>query len=449
MNTTPSLYRRLMGFLILFLVICASLAGLITYKSAQVEINRDYDSQMKADNYIIYMLIREELEEKNNLNEVQESFNDSMKDEEATENMLDYNGWRAFRIWKGNRLLLKSVSAPDPSVPRKPENFSFATNDKGTWRIYTEDYPQNGASIEVWENLNNRNSLYHQIFTGFIKALAGVIPLSILLLLVLLRTEFKKIRGLVFQIRSRAPDSLEPLTFKRLPQEIKPLLEAINDLIARVKSSLERERLFINSAAHELKTPLTALSLQSQLLPESDTAQSIHKTLARAAHLVNQLLILARVGHHRFETEHISLRDLLSEILAERAFMASQKDLAIYLGADYAPITTQRDLLKILLGTLVDNAMKYTPEGGSIHLYIHDHALQIEDSGQGIPEADRSKVFDKFYRGGNTSQEEGSGLGLSIAKEIADSLNIILTLGQSDELGGLSVRLDFPEPAPL
>ena len=388
--------------------------------------------------------IREELEEKNNLNEVQESFNNSMKDADATENMLDYNGWRAFRIWKGDRLLLKSVSAPDPSIPKKTENFSFVTNDQGTWRIYTENYPQNGASIEVWENLNNRNSLYHQIFSGFIKALTGVIPLSILLLLVLLRTEFQKIRGLILQIRNRAPDSLEPLTFKSIPQEIKPLLEAINNLIARVKSSLERERLFINSAAHELKTPLTALSLQAQLLPESDTAQSIHKTLARATHLVNQLLILARVGHHRFDTEHVSLHEVLSEILAERALIASHKDLAIYLGEDHAPIIIQRDLLKILLGTFIDNAMKYTPEGGSIHLHIHDHALQIEDSGQGIPELDIPKVFDKFYRGSNATQEDGSGLGLSIAKDIADSLNITLTLGHSVELGGLSVRLDFP-----
>ena len=214
---------------------------------------------------------------------------------------------------------------------------------------------------------------------------------------------------------------------------------------------------FVADAAHELRSPLTALKLQAQALRRADEDSAareagiarLNQGIDRAIHLVEQLLVLAReeagAGQASAIGEQINLQDVVKLAVADVLPLARHKQIDLGLAENQAPellqVRGQSEALRILLRNLLDNAVKYTPEAGQVDVSLHLHAgqpvLTIEDSGPGIAPDDRPRVFDRFFRASDVALESGSGLGLAIVKVIAQRHGATLALDRSDRLGGL------------
>ncbi|MBV8122794.1 MAG: two-component sensor histidine kinase [Burkholderiaceae bacterium] len=268
------------------------------------------------------------------------------------------------------------------------------------------------------------------------------------------------------QIANRAADDLAPLVAADMPSELGPLVAEFNALLHRVAGAFEAQQHFVADAAHELRSPLTALKLQLQGLQRATDAQEqaqaaarLAKGIDRASHLVDQLLALARqegrslavLGAH-----DVALDALCRDAVVAVADAAGAKGIDLGLGrCDAAQVRGQSESLAMLIRNLLDNAIKYTPAGGHVDLSLRSEGsrtvvLCVEDSGPGIASAERERVFDRFYRSPETTAlagAQGSGLGLAIVRAIADSHGATITLDRSPTLGGLWVRIVFPVQA--
>jgi two-component system OmpR family sensor kinase len=243
-----------------------------------------------------------------------------------------------------------------------------------------------------------------------------------------------------------------------LPDEVRPLVQELNLLFGRVRTAFDAQQNFVADAAHELRTPLAALKLQVQSLARSDSVDAKNVAVARlnagierATRLVEQLLVLARQEASAAggaPKQPLDLALLSRRAVADLIGVAQAKSIDLGLQrADAATIEGQPDALMILLRNLVDNAIKYTPSGGTVDVsVVHDSGaivVTVEDSGPGIPPEERERVFDRFYRVPG-SDAAGSGLGLAIIKSIAERHGATLVLGHSQRLGGLEVTVRFP-----
>jgi two-component system OmpR family sensor kinase len=259
-----------------------------------------------------------------------------------------------------------------------------------------------------------------------------------------------------------------------VPEEVQPLVQALNDLLARLNAALQAQRQFVADAAHELRTPLTALLLQAQLLERAGGDEQrvaamaeLKQGLERATRVIQQLLTLAReepggkpdAGLSEFEP--VLLDELLASLVMRFQALAEAK--GIHLRYQRTPDVANRPLvrgdpqaLQTLLANLIDNALRYTPAGGEVIVADHDPlqpagpVVVIDDSGPGIPPEERERVFARFYRrpqsGTAAGDVQGTGLGLAIVRAIAERHGILISLGGS-AAGGLAVRVRFP-PVP-
>lgn len=285
-----------------------------------------------------------------------------------------------------------------------------------------------------------------------------LVPILLLIVAKLVRKLFRPIAVLSAEIDQRAEQDLHPVEASHLPAEVRPFVVAINRLLARVEQSMETQRRFVADAAHELRTPLSALSLQAERLaeaPMSDLARDrlrlLRQGIERGRSLINQLLALAKAqAALERPTSSVSVLDIYRQVLADLLPLAEAKQIDMGIeGEQDARLPVNELDLMALVKNLVDNAIRYTPEGGKIDLAIIPEAdravLRIEDSGPGIPVAERERVFDPFYRSLGSDQV-GSGLGLSIVKAIADRMGAEIQLGFSDEVrpAGLRVSVFVP-----
>jgi signal transduction histidine kinase len=300
-------------------------------------------------------------------------------------------------------------------------------------------------------------------------ALRIVIPLLLLLPLLgaavvgVVGSGLRPLRRVAGEVQRRDVHSLAPIAAARLPQEIAPLVNELNRLLMRLNAAFQTQRAFVADAAHELRSPLTALSLELQLLERApdeaarrEALANLKAAAARAIHLVEQLLTLARneprepVG----ELRPLALEQPVAEGIADAHALAASRQIELSLEADPATIRGDRGALRTLVRNLVDNAVRYTPEGGCVRVRTRAASgiagreaalLEVADSGPGIPPAARERAFDRFYRRAG-SPEGGSGLGLAIVKAVADRHGAEVRLGDAPE-GGLLVTVVFPPAA--
>jgi two-component system OmpR family sensor kinase len=243
-----------------------------------------------------------------------------------------------------------------------------------------------------------------------------------------------------------------------LPEEVLPLVQELNLLFGRVRVAFAAQQHFVADAAHELRSPLTALKLQAQALRRvhDDAGREaaiarLNEGIDRAIQLVSQLLVLAREEGERgaaAQWQRIDLQDLARQAVADVLPQAQARRVDVGLVTpDAVWVHGQPEPLHILLRNLLENAVKYSPEGGQVDLSLAVEqaapCLAVEDSGPGIPEAERERVFDRFYRAPGT-QAGGSGLGLAIVKAIAERHGASLRLDRSQRLGGLKAEIRFP-----
>jgi two-component system OmpR family sensor kinase/two-component system sensor histidine kinase QseC len=289
-----------------------------------------------------------------------------------------------------------------------------------------------------------------------------VIPLVLLLPIMIgavawiVRRGLLPLRFVAAEVQRRDARSLAPLGTDSLPREIEPLVSELNRLLERLQRAFAAQRAFISDAAHELRSPLTALRLQLQLLDRApdeterlEARTRLGAAVERAIHLVEQLLALARSEPQDAATdfEKVDLAAAAAEGIKDTHDLALARN--IDLGLDAAPglyIQGNREALRTLARNLVDNAVRYTPPGGTVQVRCgstaQDALLEVSDSGLGIAAPDRERVFDRFYRRA-AAQEDGTGLGLAIVKAIAERHGARIELGEAPG-GGLHVVVRFP-----
>ncbi|PDO88248.1 sensor histidine kinase [Kosakonia pseudosacchari] len=263
----------------------------------------------------------------------------------------------------------------------------------------------------------------------------------------------------VNEISLRTPDDLSPLKAVPKHRELRQMVDAVNGFLARVRESTERERVFIADAAHELRTPLAAMRINVEALQSYVSSDSQKELLAgiirsnsRAARLVNQLLLMMH-SEARIDTvmEPVPLTTLIQERMAGLAPLAAERRIELeFYAEEEIWVTGVRERLMSLIDNLIENAVKYSPEGGRVEVALravnHSTQLRVSDTGPGIPVELRERVFDRFFRDPNQMQS-GSGLGLAIVKAVAQQHNSSVSLSTSAE-GGLMVTVDFPNHKP-
>ncbi|MDF1484581.1 sensor histidine kinase N-terminal domain-containing protein [Ramlibacter sp. H39-3-26] len=331
------------------------------------------------------------------------------------------------------------------------------------------------ALVQVAETREKRSVLATEIIKGVMLPQFVILPLAVLLVWLALARGIKPLSQLEERIRARRPDDLSPLDNKTVPLEVVPLVSSVNDLLTRLQDSIATHKRFLADAAHQLKTPLAGLRMQADLAQREGTStdelkrslQQIGRGSIRATHTVNQLLALARAegsgaGMHSVPCD---LAQLVMEVVQDSVPRALEK--SIDLGYDGAApgmpgvdVSGNPTLLKELVRNLVDNAINYTPSStgrpGVVTARVltdtfgHVLLLQVEDSGPGVPAAERELVFQPFYRALGTDAD-GSGLGLPIVLEIARQHGAVVTVeeahpGQVPPGALFSVR--FPAHAP-
>ena len=297
--------------------------------------------------------------------------------------------------------------------------------------------------VQVAETLDKRSRLATEIIKGVILPQFVILPLAVLLVWFALARGIAPLNRLQQRIRQRESQDLSPIDEHDAPEEVAPLVRSINDLLARLDQSMGAQKHFLADAAHQLKTPLAGLRTQAELAQREIDAgtdtQSVKRSLQqialssqRAAHMVNQLLSMARAEDEEQarRQQRFSLTGLATETVRDFVPKAMDKHIDLgYEGPDaddrLPPLLGQPLLVRELIRNLVDNALQYTPEGGTVTVRVMPDpfgqvvVLQVEDNGPGIPPAERELVFQPFYRALGTNVD-GSGLGLAIVKEIAD-----------------------------
>ncbi len=363
------------------------------------------------------------------------------------------------QVWsfEGVRVYL---SQPHVSLPGlTPLGISTVSTREGDWRVF--GIRARGGVIQVAQPMRVRQQQAARLALRTLWPFALLVPVLAAIVAVVVRRSLDPLERLTQTVRSRAPTALEPLPVAGLPSDVRPLVEALNDLLKRLARVLERDRAFVADAAHELRTPLTALSLQLSALDvaHSDTERADARArlsggLQRAARLVEQLLALARVEPGQQEPAvDVQLDAVVREVVVEALPLADARHIDLGIGRlDSVSVRGNREALAILLRNLVDNAIRHTPEGGVVDVLLErrdpQHArLRVTDSGPGIAPSERERVFDRFYRVPGTSAV-GSGLGLAIVRTIATQHGAQVSLGSGSEGRGLVVTVEFALNSP-
>jgi len=337
----------------------------------------------------------------------------------------------------------------------RPERYGYA-NVAGSgedWRVYaTELGPW---IVQLAQPLKLRRAIAASAAWRMLLPLLAMLPLLSLAMWWIVGRVLAPISALAGVIETRE-NALEPIVADGLPVEVALTVRALNDLIARLKDVLARQQDFMADAAHELRTPLTAISLQAQLLERAgspaesaDALAELKRGIARSTHLVERLLTLARldVASEQEATRAVDVAALLDASLVNARLRAQDRELQLDAHIEPAVLIDGiESQLQSLVDNLLDNALRYTPRGGRVRVELaarrHGAVLSVADSGPGIPEGDRLRIFDRFYRVPGTTAQ-GSGLGLAIVKRVADLHGAKIEVAES-ALGGACFTIDFP-----
>jgi two-component system OmpR family sensor kinase len=357
--------------------------------------------------------------------------------------------------------------------------FSTVSTSEGLWRVFgTQALTK---VIQVAQPMRVREQQAVDLALKTLRPFALLLPVLGLLIWFAVGSSLQPLQRLTTLVKARRVDALDPLPSERLPDEVTPLVGALNELLVRLDAALTRERAFMADAAHELRTPLTALHLQMGALARAaneaertDAMEKLSAGVQRAIRLVEQMLSFARQGP-RTEPGHVRvlLADIVREVVAELVPFADAKHIDLGIpNAETAIVQGDPDALRTLARNLVDNAVRYTPDGGRVDVFVEHRTpavasqtgaepppattlvvptsgqvvFRVVDNGPGIPAGERTRVLDRFYRRPGTSPP-GSGLGMAIVKAIADAHGATLKLDAGPDGQGLAVSVLFPAVA--
>ncbi|OYY94329.1 MAG: hypothetical protein B7Y41_08400 [Hydrogenophilales bacterium 28-61-23] len=372
---------------------------------------------------------------------------------DSDEDVRNDRGQFVSQIWADDGKLIYS-SIDDAGPPQQTIGLHVIEWEGTEWRVYA--LKEGGLTIQVATTSANRARRFASIAPWLLLPLTVLVVVLGLLIRAAVGRALLPLEQVRAEIGRRGVMSLHALDARGMPDEVAPLVAALNDLLVRLDQAMVAQRRFIADAAHELRSPLTAVKLQAQIASLANTDAEREAALAqlsggvdRAAHLIDQLLHMARLepAARQATFAPVALDTLIKQVVADFSTLAEARDIDLGVGACAAlTLTGQNDSLRMMLGNLIDNALRYTPAGGRVDVelaLIGDHAeLSVSDTGPGIPEPERERVFERFHRlaGPDTP---GSGLGLAIVRQVAVLHGGWVKLDTAPA-GGLTVRVILP-----
>jgi two-component system, OmpR family, sensor kinase len=441
---THSLRARLLAFLCAAIAAFAVMQGLGAYRGALQQADDLFDDHLK---------------------QMANSLRASVPRAPGAD--MDGEGGLTIQIWGPDGVQLfrsRRSTLPQSAVL----GFSDIRVDGTLYRVYTVQTPL--QTVQIAQDVSARNARARVLALRSALPVALMAPLLMLVVWWVVSRSLAPVSGVRRQLAARAAEDLSPLADTGLPDEVRPLVRELNELFGRVRAAFEAQKHFVADAAHELRSPLTALKLQAQALRRADVRDDpvahdaavarLNQGIERAIRLVEQLLVLAREeaaapGPQPRAVASVDLQEVVrltvSDVLPQA--QAAGIDLGVATGSHAAPlfVAGQHDTLRILLRNLLDNAIKYTPAPGRVDASLsidgHEAVLAVDDSGPGIAPEDRERVFDRFFRAEDaaaTAATTGSGLGLAIVHAIAQRHGAQVRLTRSPSLGGLRVEVRLP-----
>lgn len=425
---------RLLVWLLSAVIAAALSSAYTTYEAALAGANQVFDEQLQQTAYSLR----------------DQSFEFALPPQlpaSETRNSVVVQVWSA----AGVRLYFSELHRQIPVL--QPPGFSNAVAGEIAWRVFS--LPSRNYVIQVAQPLGVRQQRAVQLAMRTLIPLGLMLPVLGAAIWLIVGVQLKPLDRLALSVRTRKPEALEPLPETDLPEEIRPLVTELNDLLQRLRTAMVAQQAFVADAAHELRTPLTALRLQVQLAERAEDTDErnaaftqLRAGIDRAAHLIAQMLDLARHEAAPAAGTMVDLQSLAREVVADLAPLADARGQDLGIG-DSAAATLRGDqhALRMLIRNLIDNAIRYTPDGGRIDVNVGTDAgapyLQVCDSGPGIPAADRERVFGRFFRRSD-SNVTGTGLGLAIVQTIVRNHQGVIVLDDNPAGGGLRVTIRFP-----
>jgi two-component system sensor histidine kinase QseC len=357
------------------------------------------------------------------------------------------------------RVLAASPGLPAFSLSVPPAS-GDESQERARWYVYTAEDPVRGRTVRIFERRSHRSALSAVSAKRVARPLLFALPLLAILIWIAIGRNLAPLRTLSEALEARSSDSLETIEIKKIPDEIVPLVAALNMLLQRLRQSLDRERAFTADAAHELKTPLSAIKVQAQVAltardPERQrrAMQRVVDAVDRSTHLADQLLALARLEESTpLPSLWVDLAQTAQACLADQHANADRKQMSlVQRPGGQIMVHAPPVLMRILLDNLVDNAIKYGRTGGRVEVAAWRDAgtvnLEVKDDGPGVTGEDLARLNDRFFRGADHT-EKGSGLGLSIVARIVAQLSGKLEYAAGIEGRGLGVRVKLPASFP-
>ena len=442
-RTPRSLQTRLLTTVLALVLVAWGVAAALAWHETDEEVSDLLDAHLAQTAALLRLQPLDELDE-DRLNEAPE---------------LDKHQPRVvFQLWHEDQLLARSASAPqEPLTQRRKRGFADSQVDGKAWRVFVTQGRESDVRIVVGELQSVRREIVQASLTSILKPMLWAIPLLALGIWWAVRGSVRPLGRLGHAVAARQPQSLESLSTAGVPPEVLPLVTALNELFERMARLLATEQQFTADAAHELRTPIAGIRMQAQVAQGATNTQERATALQatvqgcdRATRLVEQLLQLARLDAEATPDSGSSapLADVARQVAADLQATAERRQQRIVLREPMAPgmhIPLPEPLARVLLRNLLDNALRYSPEGAEVQLQINElgdgHAqLSVEDSGPGLTPEEQARLGERFFRVLGTGQS-GSGLGWSIIQRIARLHHLQVGTDRSPGLGGLRVTV--------
>jgi signal transduction histidine kinase len=443
-----SLRSRLLALLVILSTGLLTGSATLFYMDARDASQQLFDDALKESGNLILQLAQHEVEEHGLALGVQ------LLHAETRAGPFEFR----YQIWTDDmRSAYRSTSLPaTPLMSIGAQGFDWAIVRGEKWRAYATWNATHTLQIQIVQSLKHRQALARNTLTRLVTATVLLLLLTVAVTAWIINRTVRPLRDTALSVALRSPDDLRLVDEAGAPSEVRPLLTALNHLLVRVRDALRAERRFTADAAHELRTPLAAIRTNAQVLlgarneqEKASTAEDLMTSVDRGTRLIEQLLALARAdaqgdGGARYSS--VPLAELLHAQLAEHVTLAARREVA--LAAELQPLVIQAvpTLLTVMVRNLIDNAIRYTPAGGTVTVRCLQDAqgpqLSVVDTGPGIPETERERIFERFYRLAENG-EPGSGLGLSIVQRIAElhGATIAISAGSGDQ--GTCITVHF------
>ena len=467
-----SIRKFLLINLLVALTVTTSLTAIGNYYLDQKDIQEHMDTLMAMSALSSQALLGEDIQQRP-IDQIQHKLEQigkqlaifSPQSSSYQAHQIQYTNQFAFQVWTNDgKLLLRSAHAPDIPLYSDTEGFSDKMIGKNKWRVFTTDNPTSKVRMVVAEHYDTRNALGKRISEDDLYIMLLTFPLTGLLIWIIIGRGLSSLERVAKEVANRAPNHLAVVSVNDIPQEIKPLVDELNQLFFRLKEGFEREQRFAADAAHELRTPLAALKAQAQVAINIDNLEekniALNKLIAavnRTTRIVQQLLTMSQLVPEvagTMERDLVDLVKITKEVTAMLATFAVEKHITLEVHIDDAIPSFQGNptAIGILVRNLIDNAIRYCKINGEIHVRVYPNhegvTFEVEDNGPGIPPELQSRVFERFFRVlGNKSP--GSGLGLAIVQQICTLHHGTIHLASPQNGTGLIVRVLFPLQSPV